>query len=83
MSELKLPHYVQRALKRLENRTLVLTASHSEEAENNGGGFLYSTHPDGRKFPTASALYAIRNGLVEPMCDGLIDGHSQTYQLKA
>jgi hypothetical protein len=38
MTELKIPHYVQRALKRLETRKLVLTASHSEEAENNGGG---------------------------------------------
>lgn len=83
MTELKIPHYVQRALKRLETRKLVLTASHSEEAENNGGGYLYSTHPDGRKFPTASGLFAIRNGLVEPLRDGLLDGHSQTYQLKA
>lgn len=38
MTKLKIPHYVQRALKRLETRKLVLTASHSEEAENNGGG---------------------------------------------
>jgi hypothetical protein len=48
-----------------------------------GGGYLYSTHPDGRKFPTASGLFVIRNGLVEPLRDGLLDGHSQTYQLKA
>lgn len=38
MTELKIPHYVQRALKRLETRMLVLTASQSGEAENNGGG---------------------------------------------
>lgn len=51
MTELKIPHYVQRALKRLETRKLVLTASHSEEAENNGGGICIPRIQTAGNFP--------------------------------
>lgn len=82
MNDLKIPHYVQRGLTRLGNRLLISTASHSEEAEAKGGGFLYSTHPDGRKFPAATARVIIDHDLVEPLRDGLLDGCSQTYRLR-
>lgn len=80
--EKKHPHYVLRALKRLEEgRTLVRQVSGSEEAVEKGNGALYFTSPDGRPFGTASAVYAIREGLVLPAGDALFAEDSQTYRI--
>lgn len=81
-SEAKHPHYVLRALKRLEaGSTLVRQVSSSEEAVAKGDGALYFTSPDGRPFGTASAVYAIREGLVQPAGDALFAEDSQTYRI--
>lgn len=81
MQEAKHPHYVVKALKRLETGALLISqVSASDEAIERGDGHVFFTHPDGRGFGTASANYAIKNGLVEPIGDGLF-GDSQTYRL--
>lgn len=81
MEEKKHPHYVVRALKRLQDgKTLVRQVSSSEEATEKGNGALYFTIPDGRPFGTASAVYAIREGLVVPTGDALFAEDSQTYR---
>jgi len=75
------PHYVRRAVARLAGGlVLVRQCSQTDEAVQKGNGHLYFTHPDGRQFPTASGNYAIANGLVIPVGDGLF-GDSQTYRL--
>lgn len=80
--EKKHPHYVTRALKRLEaGCTLVRQVSGSEEAVEKGNGALYFTSPDGRPFGTASAVYVIREGLVVPAGDALFADDSQTYRI--
>ncbi len=80
--EKKHPHYVLRALKRLEaGKTLVRQVSNSEEAVEKGNGALYFTSPDGRPFGTASAVYCIREGLVLPAGDALFAEDSQTYRI--
>lgn len=77
----KHPHYVKRAMKRLgAGRLLVRQSSASDEAIQKGDGHLYFTHPDGRAFGTASAVYCIKNGLVEPVGDALFAEDSQTYR---
>lgn len=81
--ELKVPHYVKKALGKLRSRTLICQASATEEAISKGDGHLFFTHPDGRPFPTASAVFSIRNGLVAPLGDGLFDTGSQSYRLSA
>ena len=84
MSEdLKIPHYVKLALGKLRSRTLVCQVSGTEEALTRGDGHLFFTHPDGRPFPTASAVFSIRNGLVSPVGDGLFEADSQSYRLSA
>lgn len=83
-NELKIPHYVRRAVARLHGGlTLIRQASATEEAIVKGDGHLYFTHPDGRAFPTASAAFAIKNHLVEPVGDGLFDDGSQSYRVRA
>lgn len=80
--QLKIPHYVERALNRLQNgRLLVSQASCAEEAIEKGDGHLYFTHPDGKPVGSASAVFLIRNGLVKPLGDDLFPGGSQTYQV--
>jgi hypothetical protein len=80
--EKKHPHYVLRSLKRLQQgATLVRQVSGSEEAVEKGDGALYFTSPDGRPFGTASAVYAIREGLVAPAGDALFPDDSQTYRI--
>lgn len=80
--ELQVPHYVRKALGRLENgRLLIRQASQTEEAETLGDGHLYFTHPDGKAFPTASGAFCIKNGLVEPIGDALFADDSQTYRV--
>lgn len=77
----KHPHYVLRALRRLvSGKLLVRQVSTSEEAVIKGDGALYFTHPDGRPFGTASAVYCIKNHLVEPVGDGLFPDDSQTFR---
>src|SRR5690606_40527374 len=81
-TELKIPHYVATALKRLESgRVLVRQASATEEAIDRGDGHLFFTHPDGRPFPTVSGLFCIAHGLVTPVGDALFPEDSQTYRL--
>ncbi|PSM18240.1 hypothetical protein [Nitratireductor sp. StC3] len=77
----KLPHFVKRALVRLRDRDLIRQVSSSEEAIAKGDGHLFFTHPDGKAFGTASGLFCIGNGLVEPMGDDLFGTGSQTYRL--
>lgn len=81
-TEKKHPHYVLRSLRRLEGgRVLVRQVSSSEEATGKGDGALYFTSPDGRPFGAASAVYAIREGLVAPAGDALFPEDSQTYRI--
>jgi hypothetical protein len=83
MSEqLRIPHYVERVLTRLQQgKLLVSQASAAEEAIEKGDGHLYFTHPDGRPVGSASAVFCIRNGLVKPLGDDLFPGGSQTYRV--
>ncbi len=77
----KHPHYVLRAMKRLSaGQVLVRQTSQADEAVIKGDGHLYFTHPDGKPFGTASAVYCIKNHLVEPVGDGLFADDSQTYR---
>jgi len=81
-TEPKHPHYVLRALKRLEaGKTLVRQVSSSDEAIQKGDGAVYFTSPDGKPFGTASAVYAIRERLVVPAGDALFPNDSQTYRV--
>jgi hypothetical protein len=81
----ELPSYARKAYDRLAAGSLVLvrTSNDSDEAVLKGGGFLFSTEPGGRKFPTASAKMLIDNGLVEPNGDGLLAEVSQTFHVAA
>ena len=82
--ELRIPHYVKRALRRLEKGSLLVRqAASTDEAVERGNGHLYFTHPDGKAFGSASGAYVVSNGLVEPTGDGLFAGDSQTYRLAA
>jgi len=54
-------------------------SSDTEEALTKGGGFLYSTHPDGKKIGAASGKLLIESHLVEPNGDGLLAEVSQTF----
>lgn len=78
-----LPHYVTKAINRLKaGQVLVRQCSTAEDAIQGGDGHLYFTHPDGKAFPTASGAFVIRQGLVEPVNDALLEGDSQTYRLR-
>jgi hypothetical protein len=77
----KHPHYVVRAMGRLRSgKLLIKQVSSAEEAVIKGDGHLFFTHPDGKPFGTASAIYCIKNHLVEPVGDGLFSEDSQTYR---
>jgi hypothetical protein len=80
--EERLPHYAKKALARLRDKrlTLIRTSSDTDEAVTKGGGFLYSTHPDGKRFPPASAKLLIDDGFLEPQGDGLLSEVSQTFR---
>ncbi len=75
----QLPHYVEKALPRLQGQLLIRQASSTDEAIERGDGHLYFTHPNGKPFPTASGAYCVANGLVKPEGDDLFGG-SQTYR---
>jgi hypothetical protein len=78
-----IPHYVKKAIDRLKaGQVLVRQCSATEEAVQKGDRHLYFTHPDGKAFPSASGAFVIREGLVEPVNDALLEGDSQTYRLK-
>ena len=80
MTEEELPHYAKKALARIRSgKLLVRTSSDTDEAVTKGGGYLYSTHPDGRRFPPASAKLLIDSGLLRPSGDGLLAEVSQTF----
>lgn len=71
----------QKLLPRLKNKALVRSASSTEEARQEGGGYLYFTEPDHRPFPTISARVLIERGWLEPAEDGLFAGMSQTFRV--
>lgn len=79
----ELPTYARKAYDRLSagDFVLVRTSSASDEAVEKGGGFLFSTEPGGRKFPTASGKLLIEGGLVSPNGDGLLEEISQTFKV--
>lgn len=78
----QLPKSTQRAYERLTpGSVLCRTVSGTEEAVERGGGYLYTTEPGGRKFPTASGRELIDAGLLSPRHDGLIDDVSQTFEV--
>jgi len=77
----KHPHYVKKALRRLECGTLLVRQISDTEEGAKGEGFVYFTHPDGRAFPTVSGAYCVSKGLVAPAGDGLFEGLSQTFRL--
>jgi len=80
--ELRVPHYVERALTRLRSgKVLVRQCSSSEEAIEKGDGHLFFTHPDGRPIGTATGNFLIKNRLVEPVGDALFAEDSQSYRL--
>ncbi len=82
--ETKLPHYARKALGRIKSgKVLVRTSSDTDEAITKGGGYLYSTHPDGKKFPPGSGRMLIDGGYVEPNGDGLFAEVSQTFHAAA
>lgn len=76
-----LPFHARKAFDRLATNhlTLLRTSSASDEAVLKGGGFLFSTEPGGRKFPTASGKLLIDKGLVRPNADGLLPEVAQTF----
>lgn len=77
MSPRQLPIGVQIDRDRLTADTILCAhASHKLR-----GGFYYFTHPGGESFPTRSAQYLIRHGLVRPSGDAMLGGASQTYRL--
>jgi len=84
-SKKKIPikHWSEKALNRLNGRTLVRQASHTDEAITRGGGYTYYTLEDGKRYPTATARKLIADGYVEPKNDGLIPEVSQTYTKKS
>lgn len=78
------PKHVLKALSRLAGgKTLRRTFSTSEEAQEKGGGYLYSLYPGDRKFPTVSGFYIVENGLVKSNNDGLFSDTPQTFSLAA
>lgn len=80
-TEYEPPHYVKRALKRLENGArLCRQVSDSLEAQEKGGGYAYFTLPDGKAFPTTSGRICIDHGLVREEGDGLFEGSSQSFR---
>lgn len=70
-----------KAIPRLNGKTLLRTSSTTDEARTEGGGYLYTTEPDHRPFPTISARVLIERGWVEPADDGLFPGMSQTFRV--
>ena len=79
-----LPHWAKRAKKRLleSGEVLCRTVSDTEEAWEKGDGYLYYTHPSGKKFPTRSGAYLIDVGEATPRGDGLFPGFDQTFELR-
>ena len=79
-----LPHYAEKAKQRLllSEELLCRTVSDTEEALERGEGFLYFTHPTGKKFPTRSGAILIATGEVTSRGDGLFDGLGQTFEIK-
>ena len=79
-----LPYWAERAKKRLleSGEVLCRTVSDTEEALEKGSGYLYSTHPSGKKFPTRSGALLIEVGEVTPRDDGLFSGCDQTFELR-
>lgn len=78
----ELPKFAQKAYARLRpGVVLCRTSADSDEAVLKGGGFLYTTEPGGKKFPTASAKLLIDNGLVASRHDGLLDEIAQTFEV--
>lgn len=79
--ELKIPHHAKPVLSRLrQGGALVRQSSTSEEATMKGNGFIYFTHPDGKKVGFSSALWLIANHMVLPSGDDLFGG-TQTYRV--
>lgn len=76
-----LPVFARKALSRLDAADLLIrTSSDTDEAVlKGGGGFLYTVHPGGRKFPTASGKLLIEAGYVTSQGDGLLTEVSQTF----
>ena len=72
-------------LTRIRNgQCLVRTASQETEAAERGGGYLYATHPDGRKAPTGAAFGLISKGMLAPAGDELFQenrGGADLYAL--
>ncbi len=79
--EMKIPHHAKPVLSRLrQGGALVRQSSTSEEATIKGNGYIYFTHPDGRKVGCSSALWLIANEMVLPAGDDLFGG-TQTYRV--
>ncbi|MCP4410744.1 MAG: hypothetical protein GY927_19800 [bacterium] len=80
----ELPHWAIKAKKRLaaSGELLCRQVSDCEEALERGDGYLYFTHPSGKKFPTKSAALLIEVGEVSSKGDGLFDGFEQTFELR-
>lgn len=72
----------RKLLPRLSGRVLVRTASATEEGKD-GGGYVYSTEPDHKPFPTVSGRVMVERGWLEPAEDGLFAGMSQTFRVPA
>lgn len=79
--ETKLPHYARKALDKIKaGQVLVRTSSSTDEAVAKGGGYLYSMHPSGKKFPVASGRLLVEEGYLQPQNDGLLAEVSQTFR---
>jgi len=78
----KLHKNILTAFARIRQRggLLCRQSSHSDEAVELGGGYIYFSARGGHPLPPASSLFLIENNLVEPVEDGLFAGSSQTFK---